>query len=288
MRVFLGDADLGVVRISTAAWFGPFLIIAFVVQVTFITMNIFYGIMVTYVAISREEDVKQQRENSKATWDKFQEFWHDVSKRFKLELKFRTFFPGLYSRINNYNKKNADREARRDAALQQKEERVQRALKDDLGPASPNYGRRRKRKERDEGEGGDPDDGSDDGSEPDLGPLKSQQQLRGLSLEDTMPPSFLATGGSGGSGPGGMKALPAVAQVSDPAEVERKAVDTMIKATEYIAGGIVRRTAEARGVLFSEMMEAQEVLQGIGNVLQVLHDRGQRLEYLQSQLLQAL
>lgn len=294
MRVFLGDADLGEIRVSSAPWLGPMLIVAFVVQVTFTSMNIFYGIMVTYVSISKAEDALAQREKNRANKEKAKTLWKDISKRLKLELRFRTFFPGLYSRIQNKISKQNDLEAKRSAALARKEEHIQRALKDDLGPASPNYGRRRRRKEDSDadGEGGALDDASDDGSEPDLGPLRSQQQLRGLAIDDAVP-SFVATGSGSGSfhgarPSGGMKALADVAPGPEAEEIERKAVETMIKATEYIAGGIVRRTTEARGVLFSEMMEAQEVLQGIGNVLQVLNGRAQRLDYQQQQLLQQL
>lgn len=280
MRVHLGDADLSSLRIAAAPWLGPAFIIMFVITSVLVLMNIFYSIMVSAVSIAREQEMIQRKKVQQAK-DKAQQLVNSLSQQFKVEQRFRLAFPGLYSRMNTARKKHMEREQERDMALAKKEARSKAFSRDELGPGSPNYGYRRKHVEKSADDDDVLDEGSDAGSEPDLGPLRSLQQLRGI--DDgvlSQPPG--SPKNSGGV------PISAAAAAKAEEEIEKKAVEKMLEATKHVSEGIVQRTREARNILFSEMQEAELVLHGIGNAMEVLRRRAADLDMQQQQLLLSL
>jgi len=164
-------------------------------------------------------------------------------------------------------KKMEQKEKERDEALLMKQKA--KSLDDmlALGPGAPTYGRRKRRPAATTVALEDDDASDDNVSEADLGPLRNPDQIT-----RTGEVSF---GGSSGFVP-----------IQDKnAEPTPEAIDLVIDATRHIAAGIVERTRGARGVLFGEMAESKEVLQGVANVLEVLGRRARDLEAQQRQLL---
>jgi len=250
----------------------------------------------------------------KKEWAKFSDkamgFAETLSTTLKLKERYRSCFPGLYSRQKNKAKKQEELERARDAYVLEKE-RIRlshEGHEHTLGSANPNLGRRKKKvlvSATDDDDFSDKD--SDPGSEPDLGPLRSLEQLdpdpykhwddddHHIMLEDMVsggPPMFSPgtsntlrnTAGKGGFGmagtlPGGFG--------TQTNEVERDddAIELVLEATEYVVQGIKDRCRGARQLVLSEMGEARQVLQGIGNVLEVLGRRAQSLKAQQKQLL---
>merc|ERR1711920_582454 len=147
-----------------------------------------------------------------------------------------------------------------------------------LGPGNPSMGRRKKKPPATTAALEDAE--SDDGSEVDLGPLRSKDQLTGTGEFYRGPVEGLPMlGDAGGS------ADSSTSQGGEPGEASQEAIDLVIEATRYVADGIVDRTRGARDVLFREMEESMECLNGIGNVLEVLGRRARDLEAQQRQLL---
>mmetsp|Transcript_118284 Transcript_118284/g.359807 ORF Transcript_118284/g.359807 Transcript_118284/m.359807 type:complete len:613 (+) Transcript_118284:1-1839(+) len=267
MRSYLGDADMALLY-DAAPYLGSLLISLFVVIMFFVVMNLFSAIMLRALAAAKTSDAERAKEwqrNKDRMWD----FWQTTSRTLRLELRFRTCVPGLYSRMMTRRKKRQELERQRDLAVLERRQ-VRRA--DDLqaqalGPGSPQCGRRQRRAlasvtVQDESESEE--------SEADLGPLKVREDLQyvGDALEDEpLPP--------------GMPGAP-MAAFGEPTPETTKLI---IDATRHVAAGIVDRTRGARGVLFREMNESRDVLLGVSAVLEVLSRRARSIEAQQEKVL---
>mmetsp|Transcript_77627 Transcript_77627/g.203805 ORF Transcript_77627/g.203805 Transcript_77627/m.203805 type:complete len:748 (+) Transcript_77627:141-2384(+) len=270
IRSFLGNADFTDVYDGAPFW-GGLLIIFWILGTLFIVMNLFFAIMVSALADAKNQsDGKSARQWEKVV-DQLTDIWDMAKEQFRLELRFRLCVPGLYSRIMRRRKANAEKEAERDEAVWMREQKSQPTDVLALGPGNPTCGRRRKP------ETGEDDDRSDQGSEPDLGPLISQAQLRKMALEDEWDNQDEKSQKSGAVG--------GASRAGDDAEPTPEQVDLVIDATRHVADGIVERTKGARQVLFEEMAESKEVLEKVGIVLEVLSRRARDLEAQQRQIL---
>lgn len=277
MRTIVGDGDMTIVY-NSAPFLGSLLIILFVLGMFFIIMNLFYAIMISALSDAKQTEDMKQGKKWEQTMDRFNETWKLIYEKFRLELRFRTFVPGLYSRLMNRKKNMEKLEKLRDEAVFNRQKKKTPDTLLALGPGNPGIGRRKKRPAATTAAIEDAD--SDDGSEVDLGPLRSKDQLTGTGEFYTGPADALPMlGDMGGS------VDSSTSQGGDIGEPSQAAIDLVIEATSYVADGIVERTAGARDVLFREMTESMECLQGIGNVLEVLGRRSRDLEAQQRQLL---
>lgn len=286
MRAFLGNADMEIVS-DLSPFLGSLLIILFTIAMFFIIMNLYYAIMVSALSDAKQaEDLKQSKKWQQFL-DRMQDFVKTVSTSLSLELRFRTFVPGLYSRIMTRKKKQEAKEKLRDdAVLRRQYTRRQHDDVEALGPGSPSYGRRPQRKMNTtvaiQDAGGDSDD---QGSEADLGPFCSQEQLMLTNNPDYLDQSGGPTPDAAATGFAGFPGGRPDGTGLDSGEHSKEGVELVIRATRYVADGIVERTHGARNVLFTEMNESKEVLQGVGAVLEVLGRRAKDLEAQQVQLL---
>jgi hypothetical protein len=271
IRSFLGDSDFAEVYDGAPFW-GGLLIIFWILGTLFILMNLFFAIMVSALADAKKTSETKSAKAWEKIMDQFKDIWDMVKEQGRLELRFRTAVPGLYSRLQSRKKKNEEKEAERDEAVYMRNARSKPTDVLALGPGNPTYGRRRK---PETGE----DDRSDQGSEPDLGPLISQQQLRGMSLDDEWSKDISQNSGTVGNGLGSGHAD------EEEAEPTQEQVDLVIDATRHVADGIVDRTRGARQVLFQEMADGKEVLEKVGIVLEVLSRRARDLEAQQKNVL---
>jgi len=278
MRSFLGNADMSLVYTRSPV-LGSLLIILFVLGMIFIILNLFYAIMVSGLSDAKlSQDAKQQEKYSQM-YGRLEDSWHTAKTNFHLEVRFRTSFPGLYWRIMNKRSAQQKLEKLRDAEVLKKERAKRPVEVQALGPASPSIGRRQRRARatfaiEDKGESS-----GSEGSEPDLGPLHDKEQLMRQEevdkLNETAGPNFMSTSGSK-SGKLGSSNVPS----TQDAEPNLEAIDLVIDATQYVVRGLVDRTNGARHILLSEMRSSQEVLQGVGAVLEVL---GRRADSLNAQ-----
>jgi hypothetical protein len=284
MRSFIGNADMEVIY-QTAPFLGALLIMLYVVVMVFVVMNLFYAIMISALAdAKRVEDLKsekkwqQQVERARDLWDGIYESW-------RLEHRFRTCVPGLYARLMKKKQKREEHEMMRDAAYLYKQQHHHQLADDlkDLGPGSPMWGRRKQRKLQGLEAAKEGEDSSS-GSEADLGPLRNEDQVTRRAIENK----------SGNRSPKGGPARLDSADSFDSVDSDEdkkqteptaQAIDLVIDATRYVANTVVTRTEGARGVLFAEMGESKEVLQGIGSVLEVLSRRVGDLQAQQNNLL---
>jgi hypothetical protein len=90
--------------------------------------------------------------------------------------------------------------------------------------------------------------------------------------------------GPGGYPPPGM--IPGFPpQEEEVPDRDENAKELVMEATEHIVNTIKERCNGARQLVIGEMGEARQVLQGIGNVLEVLGRRARSLEAQQEQVL---
>lgn len=279
LRTFTGGANMEVVY-ATAPLLGSILIMIYVVVMIFLVLNLFFAIMISALADAKQVEDAASTKKYQQNVERAQEVWDAIRLGWNLEGRVRACVPGLYSRVMTRRKKQMEKEQLRDMALEEKQSTVWQ-LKDDLrelGPGSPTCGRRKLRKNLaianvEEG------DSDDSGSEADLGPLRSQDQL---------PRKKKGAAGSGASrNPLSDKTSTSSGSSSsdDGDEMAPEAIDLVLEATRHVASSIVQRTKGAKGVLFSEMLESKDVLAGIGNVLDVLRGRVDDLKAQQDNLL---
>lgn len=283
MSTWLGNGDMGIVY-NNSPFLGSLLVLMYISTIFFVYMNLFKGIILAALSDAKHlEDA-----NSAKRWaqqvDRANNLWADGVAHFKLDSRVRAAFPGLYSRIASRRKRLEELQKLRDQAVL---DRKHGSLPDDalaLGPGSPSWGRRPKKNLATMSLEDAPDSDSE-GSEVDLGPLRSQEQLKRTGALGNSKVGFGGTGGfsaTGGSGYGHRK------DEADTSEATPETIDLVIDATRHIASGIVERTRGARNVLFGEIAESKEVLKNIGVVMDVLGRRARDLEAQQRQLLKAL
>lgn len=290
-RSFLGNADMGVIY-DRAPILGSFLILIFIIGMILICMNLFYAIMVSALSDAKQtQDMKQSKKWAQ-TLDKIQGFWETVSEVLSLQERFRQFVPGLYSRLNTRAKKREARERERDknARLKMKGKTSFHLSEDTLGPASPSCGRRPKRAVVSSTV--DEDAQSDAGTEPDLGPLRSRDDLiaKNNMLADFGEMEASPQGFGGGGAPmlqsgrlGGGFGLGPPQQETE--ELTDDAVDLVYEAAVHVIHGVKQRCRGARDLVLGEMDESRVVLNGLCTVLEVLGKRARDLEAQQIQLL---
>jgi len=282
MRSFVGNANMTAV-LDTSPFLASVLTFMFVLSMIFVILNVFFAIMISALA-----DAKASQDNQGKGWQvvmsRANDLWLSACKDLRLEHRFRTCVPGLYSRINQYRKRVAEKEEERDLEVLRKERMRKPDASLGLGPGDPSIGRRPARVPANLNV--DDLSDSDQGSEVDLGPLHRKDQLTGKRFDDPglggpepeknlMDSTDDSANGFFGSGnyPG------------QEDEITEDGIKLVIKATRHIVGGIVDRTHGARGVLFSEMTESKEVLLKVGSVLEILARRARDLEAQQEQLL---
>ena len=250
----------------------------FLVSIFFIIMNLFYAIVVSTLSDAKiEEDAKQKKKWAVLS-DRFNETWRALNRGGKLQKQFRNCVPGLYSRMLKRYKRLEEREVAREDLVQKKQ--FQLALSDyseKLGPGSPVWGRRTKRQLATV-QVEDKMETDSEESEPDLGPLRSLEQIRPKNtMEDSfnfsqtlesLDPKMLTDG-----------------TAPDEANLADASVELILDASRHVARGIVDRTRGARVVLLDEMAESMDVLNNVSTVLEVLGKRTRDLEAQQRQIL---
>jgi len=299
MRVFVGNGDMRLVYDANPV-IGSMLILFFVVSMIFINLNLFYAIIISYLSDARQSQEMEQAKEWEKFSDKIKGFGSTVARVVQVEERLRGCFPGLWSRMKTWDKNKVALEQKRDERM---ELRARMLLPHDdletaLGSANPNCGRRKKRvfkQELDDGLGDD-DVKSEIESEPDLGPLRFVEQLEPRDTfdehehhhhhhhhdhdEDHDAPLNDPTNYP----PPGM--IPGIApQQEEPEDRDEEAKELVMEATEHVVQTIKERCKGARQLVVNEMGEARQVLQGIGNVLEVLSRRARSLEAQQEQVL---
>mmetsp|Transcript_48298 Transcript_48298/g.121644 ORF Transcript_48298/g.121644 Transcript_48298/m.121644 type:complete len:742 (+) Transcript_48298:80-2305(+) len=266
---FLGNADMNLVY-EQAPLLGTVLIMLFVLAMFFVSVNLFYSIMISALA-----DVKKEEEKGAAKWDqtkeKMKDFWSTISESLRLEYRFKKGLPGLYSRLKRWKKSIEEKENERDEELRKREAQKKQAAAVALGPGNPSLGRRKKPAANTLSID-DVESESDNGSDVDLGPLVDKAQL----TKQGMFGDVLADGDFG---------VPMLQDEMDEGQASAQSIQLCIKATRHVVDGIVDRTYGARGVLMAEMAESKDVLFRVGSVLEVLSKRANDLVAQQQQLL---
>jgi len=317
MRAFIGNADMRLVYDANPV-IGSLLILMFVVSMVFININLFYAILISYMSDARQTQETQQAKEWEKFSDKILGFFSTIGRVLQLQSRFRGFFPGLWSRMKTWEKNKMALEKKRDDRLLEKAKlaKPHEDLENDLGSASPNFGRRKKRQYRQEvvDPDADSDAPSDTESEPDLGPLRFKEQLEHKEQEvdwDEHHDMMLAMHGHGddhhnehrqpshgshgshghhnpmghpGMMPGMMPGFPGMEQ-EEVVDRDEEAKELVLQATNHVVQTIKERCRGARNLVNNEMGEARQVLQGIGNVLEVLGRRARSLEAQQEQVL---
>lgn len=300
LRAFIGNADMRLVYDANPV-IGSMLIVGFVLSMIFVNLNLFYAIIISNISEARQSQEMQQAKDLGKFSDKIMGFVETVRRVLQLEARFRGCFPGLWSRMKTWDKQQEALERKRDErmAMRAKMKDPHDDLEGALGSANPNCGRRRKREYKQTAEPDDDDDKeSVVESEPDLGPLRFKEQLeakdnyddehhhhhhhhRDNMLEDdnhSDHPDPMAY-----PPPGMIPGLPP--QQEEVADRDEEAKELVLEATEHVVQTIKDRCRGARTLVVSEMGEARQVLQGIGNVLEVLSRRARSLEAQQEQVL---
>lgn len=334
IRAFVGNADMRLVYDANPV-IGSALILMFVVSMVFINMNLLYAIIISYMSDARAvQEVAEAKEWAKFM-DKVYGFGNTVARGLQLQARFRSCFPGLWSRMKTWEKNRMELEKKRDArvAMRLKMQMPHEDIEGVMGSASPSYGRRKKRMYKQEAELDSIDiesNKADTDSEPDLGPLRFKEQLETkhdhhddhhfhhddhdhhLSIEDAHHDKenhhhhnhhhhhhhdhhhhhgdhhhhdhhhhdhhhhhhdHHHHHGFGAD------------HHQDQADRDEEAKELVFKATEHVVWTITERCHGARNLVVGEMGEARQVLQGIGNVLEVLGRRARSLEAQQEQVL---
>lgn len=288
MRTFLGNGDMSEVY-NYSPILGSLLILLFVAVIVFVMMNLFKGIIITALADAKMLEDANSAKKWAQTLDRFHDLWKQAKVSFQLERRFRMTVPGLYSRVMARQRQTVDLEKLRDQAVM---DRTYGSMPDDalaLGPGAPSWGRRQKRNLATAAIEDAPADSDSEGSEVDLGPLRSQDQLKrtggaaaaATTFSGTKSGGFGTTGFMGGTGMGNNAA-------ADGGDATAETVGLVIDATRHVASGIITRTRGAKCVLFGEMTESKEVLNSIGVVLEVLARRARDLEAQQRQVMKTL
>ena len=240
MLTILGNSDVSVIY-HVSPLLGSLLIIMFLVSIFFIIMNLFYAIVVSTLSDAKiEEDAKQKKKWAVLS-DRFNETWKALNRGGKLEKQLRNCVPGLYSRMLKRYKRLEEREVAREDLVQKKQ--YQLALSDyseKLGPGSPVWGRRTKRQLATVHVEDKMETDSEE-SEPDLGPLRSLEQIRPKNtMEDSfnfsqtlesLDPKMLTDG-----------------TAPEEADLADESVELILDASRHVARGIVDRTRGARVV----------------------------------------
>eukprot|EP00439_Symbiodinium_sp_Y106_P074710 s1139_g14.t1 len=278
MLTILGNSDMKVIY-DVAPFLGSLLIVMYVVGIFFVIMNLFYAIIVSTLSDAKIEEDAKQKKKWAVMRDRLSDTWKALNHGGKLEKQFRACVPGLYSRLLKRRKKVEQHEKARDDMVLAKQMKVK--MQDStlaLGPGSSTWGRRPKRQLATVAIE-DKVESDSEGSEPDLGPLRTMDQLRDQSNDLDFTQTFASTG-----------SFPMLkdAGATDGQDLKDDAVDLVIDATRHIANGIVERTRGARGVLLHEMQESMEVLNNVSTVLEVLSKRTRDLEAQQRQILKNL
>lgn len=290
MRAFVGNADMRLVYDANPV-IGSMLIVLFVVGMIFINMNLFYAILISYMSDARLQcEVEQDKEWGKFM-DKIDGFCGSLSQFLQLKERFRGCFPGLYSRMKNWEKARMKLEEQRDEFVAEKE-RANKPHEDfekNLGTANPNFARRKKREYRQSADADDDDDAKSVAeSEPDLGPLRFKEQLEKQddalhdfghhALEDEQPKKEQTL-------PHPMAGMPGFHQEEEMPDRDEEAKELVLEATRHVVNTIKARCKGARHLVLAEMNDARQVLDGIGSVLEVLGRRARSLEAQQEQIL---
>lgn len=277
MLTILGNSDVSVIY-DVSPLLGSLLIIMFLVSIFFIIMNLFYAIVVSTLSDAKiEEDAKQKKKWAVLS-DRLNETWKAMNRGGKLEKQFRSCVPGLYSRLMKRYKRLEERDMAREDSVRKKQLMIQmQDTSQQLGPGSPVWGRRPKRhlatvqiEDKVESE--------DEESEPDLGPLRSLEQIH--QMEDTFQ-SFESYATPTGAAKGSIGA----GSTTDAEDLTDEGVELILDASRHVARGIVERTRGARVVLLDEMSESMDVLNNVSTVLEVLGKRTRDLEAQQRQIL---
>jgi len=281
VRSFLGNANFAVVYDEAPA-LGSVLILVFVVAMIFFTMNLFYSILISALSDAKLTQDAKNRKQLKKNMEQFHAFWQWVSMSLDLQNRFNSVFRGLASRLAKRKAKEQELQDQRNEEWNMKK-KVRTPMQDleaNLGAASPDMGRR-------PAHGlaalGDDEGDSEDGerSEPDLGPLKSQEQLNRLNRGNQYESS---EDGDVAGDAAGMLMLEDEG-VSPNQEYGQEAMELVFEATAHVVNGIVERTRGAQNLVVSDMNESREVLTGITKVLEILSQRARDLEAQQAQLL---
>eukprot|EP00928_Gymnodinium_smaydae_P072008 TRINITY_DN55459_c0_g1_i1.p1 TRINITY_DN55459_c0_g1~~TRINITY_DN55459_c0_g1_i1.p1 ORF type:complete len:751 (+),score=191.59 TRINITY_DN55459_c0_g1_i1:165-2417(+) len=275
MRAFLGDANLDAVLTANNV-VGSLLITIFVIGMVFVMMNIFRAIVVSALSDAKGAMGLKQAKEWQRTKEKAAEFAESMDNKFSLTLRFRTSVPGLYARIQSRKKKREQQELKRDAAELEKEAIMRAGGVSDAELVAQGPGRRLKRQQQ--SVTNDDNISEDEESEPDLGPLRTSDQL----VEEGFDPEV--DGGFGIPGAGKKVHYDEFGNEVTP-ELQPEAQKYVMDATEYVVNGITGHTRAVRNQLYDDMGESREVLQGIGNVLDVLSRRARSLEAQQIDLL---
>lgn len=317
MRAFVGNADMRLVYDANPV-IGSMLTLFFVISMVFININLFYAILISFMSDARQSQEMEQAKKLSKFMDKINGFSETVARVMQLEDRFRGCFPGLWSRMKTWEKNRLTLERKRDDRLAERE-RLMKPNEDieaELGSASANCGRRPMRKYKQEVDWDDDDEKqSEEESEPDLGPLRFKEQLEphddiNWDEHHEMMHGHHGHGhhnmiedehghhnnhGNGHDGhhngmphampmPGMMPGFPGAAE-EEQVDRDEEAKELVLEATEHVVQTIKDRCKGARNLVQGEMGEARQVLQGIGNVLEVLGRRARSLEAQQEQIL---
>lgn len=270
MLTILGNSDVSVIY-TVAPLLGSLLIIIYVVGIFFVIMNLFYAIIVSTLSDAKIEEDAKQKKKWGVMRDRIEDTWKALNRGGKLEKQFRGCFPGLYSRLMRRLKRIEVHEKQRDAMVHAREMKLRsQDLSLALGPGSSAWGRRPRRQLATVALGDVAAESESDNSEPDLGPLRSTDQLRKEKTNTFGAPQPLM-----------------IEDQEDEEGLEDDAVDLVIDATRHVALGVVERTKGAKGVLFAEMTESMDVLNNVATVLEVLGKRTRDLEAQQRQILRS-
>jgi len=272
-RSFLGNADFGVVY-NAAPVAGSILIFMYVLIIMILLVNLFYAILVRAIANTKSAEDAKQAKRMEQFRDRSREFWVAMNASLRLEYRFRTCFPGLYSRIMTRRRKRAEREKERDEEVVRREMARKPDASLALGPGDPAWGRRPKVSDALRA---DDYEESEDGSDVDLGPLKDKAQLTKKGMYGDYEEKL-----AGGNDDDTTEVQEKTASED---EENPEAAELVIQATQHVVDGIVKRTYRAQNVLVSEMSESKEVLMKVGSVLEVLDWRAKNLVRQQRELL---
>merc|ERR1719424_1597330 len=189
MRAFIGNAKMEMVYDANPV-IGSMLTLFFVTSMIFVNMNLFYAIIISFMSDARaSQEMAQAREMAKFN-DKCMGFVDTVVRVTQLGARFRSCFPGLWTRMKTWEKKEEALEKQREERLRLKAlaQNPNQHAEINLGSANPGCGRRKKRNFK---QTLDPDGDSEAEeeveSEPDLGPLRFAEQLEPQPEEDEEP-----------------------------------------------------------------------------------------------------
>lgn len=275
MQTVVGNSEMKVIY-DVSPLLGSVLIVFFVVGIFFVIMNLFYAIMVSTLSEAKAEEDAKHKKKIAQLLDRLLDLWSMLKTQFRLDQRFRSSFPGLYSRIMKRKKKQEMKEkAREENMIYKIKARAPDALQM-LGPGSPQWGRRQKRNLATVAQEEELVQSDSEGSEDDLGPLRSIEQIKDKAK--VMEKTFGSTG--------------SMAMLKDKDDdlgpTTDEGIDLVMDATRHIATGIIERCSGSRNVLLAEMGESMEVLNNVATVLEVLGKRARDLEAQQKQVLKNL